>query len=448
MSRRCWIALSVLLAACGSDQSLEHDLDPILLSRAPVQPGGPNLGGLLAKVMTQDGLAPLLVDSAFPYSSLSRGTCPSSPGWTYTGRMEIHDGLSATAPLRADFSNVGLLDICPGPSGDAATQAYGVLGGPLLSNFAVDFSFPRDGANPQPASMTLWPAFPGSDDQLAINGQVALRFEGRGSFTVAQGDGEASLTLPGARVVLAACTGPPAFAATDPAQTCLHGETEVRASGTNLLLAVGTGVGPTILSQTAWEKVAAALGLPADAGTDGELFTAFTTDQKERKARFVSLPRMALFQSTTDSNWLGPCAELARARRIEWTLANQDAGACFQPCDVSGDTPQATRPYLELGGTLTAAVVPDTSAIILSLNGDTPAKPHIDGIVGAATLLGTRMRIDYTATPQGRVIANCLDNEPRDQCFAAPACPGLGQGKTHVCFGHEWTRTAPACKQP
>jgi hypothetical protein len=448
---RRWLALSLLFASCGSEQSLEHDLDAIYMGRAPVQPGGPRLGGLLALVGTQAGLRPLLVDTAFPYSSVARGDCPSNPGWTYTGRMDVHDGsnqVDPAAPLRADFSSVGLFDICPGVTGDSATQPYGVLGGPLLANFAVDFRFPRSEGDP--ASMTLWPGFPGSDDQLAKNGQVALRFDPRGNLSVAQGNGEASLSLPNSRVVLAACAAPRLATTTDPAETCLRGETALRASGENLMLAIGTGEGPLILAQSAWERLAPDLGLAVDAGTPGQLYTAFFPPAADLtpNARFVSLPRLALFQGTTDSSWMGPCPELARARRIEWVLANQGNGACFQPCDVTGDQPQATRPYLELAGPLLAAIVPDTSDLLRSLNADVSAKPHVDGIVGAATLAGTRLRIDYQATPQGRAIANCLDGETRDTCFAAPGCPGLGQNQTHVCFGSEWTRSAPVCHSP
>ncbi len=451
MAMRRWVLLSVLFVCCGPEQSLEHDLDAIKLDRAPVQAGGEKLGGLLALVETGAGLRPLLVDTAFPYSSLARGDCPTTPGWTYTGRMAVHDGSKQTdtaAPLRADFSNVGLFDICPGPVGDGTIQPFGVLGGPLLANFAVDFRFPRSTSDP--ASMTLWPGFPGSDDQLAQNGQVALRFTPRGSFAIARGDGEASLALPNSRVVLAACAGPRMASTTDPQESCLRGEADVRTTGENMLLAIGTGEGPMVLGQSAWERLAAKLGIAADAGDPGELFTPFfsPTPENPATARFVSLPRLALFQGTTDSSWMGPCSELARARRIEWVLANQPNGSCFQPCDVRGEQPHATRPYLELGGPLVAAVVPDTSDIIRSLNADVAGKPHIDGIVGAATLAGTRLRIDYQATPQGRAIANCLDGETRDTCFAAPSCPGLGQGQEHTCFGERWTRVAPSCKQP
>ena len=448
---RRWILISILVGACGSKQALEYDLEPIALARAPVQPGGAKVGGLFAMVTTPAGIGPLLVDTAFPYNSLAQTGCPSSspPGWTYSGTMDVRDGQNPAA-LRANFTNVGLFDICPGASGDASVQPFGVMGGPLFLSFAVEFNLPRGEADPtNPASMpsmTLWPAYPGSDDQLAENGRVVMHYDLRGGFSIAQGSGEASLSLPNSRVALAACAGPRTFATTQPAEACLKGEAGIRASGEDLMLAIGTGEGPTILSQSAWERLASTLGLAASAGVAGDLYTPFSGTPTP--ALFVSLPKLALFQSIVDSSWLGPCAELARARRIEWVLANQEGGSCFQPCDVNGSDPLTTHPYLELGGPLLTAVVPETSDIILSLNADVPAKPRIDGIVGAATLAGTRLRIDYQAKPQGRVIASCLASETRDTCFAAPSCPGLPQGKDHACFGHPWHRVAPVCTQP
>jgi hypothetical protein len=62
--------------------------------------------------------------------------------------------------------------------------------------------------------------------------------------------------------------------------------------------------------------------------------------------------------------------------------------------------------------------------IILSLNADVPAKPEVDGIIGAATMACTRLRIDHPADPRGRVIASCLPGATLDTCFAAPGCPG------------------------
>jgi len=443
---RRWLIIPLLFAACGSNQSLEHDLDPILLSRAPVQPGGAKLGGLWALVGTQSGLRPLLVDTAFPLDSLARGECPSSgpPGWTYTGTMELHDSVTPTAPLRAAFGNVGLFDICPGASGDPSVQPVGVMGGPLLTNFSVGFAFPA--SEIENASMTLWPSYPGTDDQLGQDGQVVLHFDARGNIPVAQGNGEASLTLPSSRVVLAACAGARQFSTSEPVEACAQGEAALRASGEDVMLAIGTGEGPLILSQTAWSRLAGKLGIDANAGTQGPLHTPF--EAVPVPALFATIPRLAIFQGTTDNSWLGPCTELARARRIEAVLANQDAGACFQPCDANEGQAASTRPYIDLGGALAVAVVSETSDLILSLNADVATKPRVDGIIGAATLAGVRLRIDYTAQPQARAIASCLQPGLRDTCFAAPSCPGLSeQGEQHTCFGQQPRGYAPVCTQ-
>jgi hypothetical protein len=76
-------------------------------------------------------------------------------------------------------------NLCSGSTGDAATQPAGVVGGSLLANFVVGLVLPRDAATP--ASMTLWPGFPDTDDQLALNGLAAPRFDLRGNASAARG---------------------------------------------------------------------------------------------------------------------------------------------------------------------------------------------------------------------------------------------------------------------
>jgi hypothetical protein len=434
----------LLLASCGSNASYEYDLDPILLARAPIEPGGEAIGGLLAEVATATGIEPLLVDSAYPINSLARNGCANGGenGWTYTGDVDLY-GWNSESPLRASFHHVGLFDLCSGPTGDLSTQPWGVMGGPLLSNFVVGLTLPR---NPslQSASMALWPGLPGTDDQLAQEGWVSLRFELRGSVPVAKGNGEASLTLPNSRIVLATCAAPRSFSPTGPQETCAQGEVALKANGVELLLAIGTGEGPLILSQSAWERIAAQTNQDSKAGTDGELYTPFA--KTATMARFHTLPRLAIFEGTADSQWLGPCAELARARRIEWVLANQDAGACFQPCDANGDKAITTRPYLELGGDLRLAVISETSEILRSLNGDAPPNPQVDGIIGAGTLAGTRLKFDYIAKPEGRVVAACEKTTSRDTCWVAPSCPALSaKDQKHICFGQQERTWAPVC---
>jgi hypothetical protein len=431
----------LLFASCGEDQSFHYDLEAIQLARAPIAPGGAATGGLLANVMTSAGIQPLLVDSAYPINSFAPAGCAGggTPGWTYTGNLDLRDGWNPTAPVRASFYNVGLFDLCSGPTGDAATQPTGVMGGPLLANFSVGFVFPRSAG--LAATMTLWSAFPGSDAQLAEDGFVPMHFNLRGGASAGQGSGEASLSLPNARVVMTACAAPRGFATTEPVETCARGDVALKASGQDLMLAVGTGEGPLILSQSAWGRIAAQLGMASDAGTAGDLYTPFSATPTP--ARFLTVPRLAIFQGVADSGWNGPCVELARARRIEWVLANQAVGACFQPCDANGGKAVATRSYLELGGPLDLAVISETSDVIRSINSDAPPNPQIDGIIGAGTLAGTQFRLDYTSQPQGRVIAACEEGSARDQCWPASSC--WATGSPHHCFGQKPPTWPPVC---
>jgi hypothetical protein len=292
--------------------------------------------------------------------------------------------------------------------------------------------------------MTLWPSLPGSDDRLEQGGQVALHFTERGGATAGKTGGEASLRLPDARIVLAACAAPRAFSGSEPQETCARGEATQRSSGRDVLLALGTGAGPLILSEAAWQRIAEALGVAADAGTAGELYTPFAASATP--ARYVDIPRLAVLQGTTDSSWQGACTELARARRIEWVLANQDSGTCFQPCDADSGHSVTTRSYLELGGPLRAAVVSVGSEVIRSLNADVPPRPQVDGIIGAGTLAGTHLHLDYPSTPSPRVVASCANDRPREACFAAPGCPALtDKGKEVRCFGLAGRKWAPVC---
>jgi len=90
------------------------------------------------------------------------------------------------------------------------------------------------------------------------------------------------------------------------------------------------------------------------------------------------------------------------------------------------------------------AVIDETSEIIRSLNVGVPPHPQVDGIIGAGTLLGTRLQLDYPATPQGRVIATCDATTTRDACWVAPSCVA-SHGQIRACFGQTASVTAAAC---
>jgi len=222
--------------------------------------------------------------------------------------------------------------------GDANTQVAGILGGDILLNFSVAFALPRDPSDPnQPPTMTIYSNLPASDPDLAANGYAVMRVVLRGSSVAATASGNGLPGLPSSRVVLRVCANPPHSLLTGSEQTCKTGEVEVQASGTNLLLALSTGHGPLVLSASAWQRP----GRPGAGATGsrgaGTLLALWSRIRFLRTGR--SWSRLAVVDGDSGDAWPGACAELARGRRIEWTLANQNNGGCFQPCDVSGGWP-------------------------------------------------------------------------------------------------------------
>jgi hypothetical protein len=432
-----FFSLLVTAAACSDGPTFEYDSQPIELQRAPTAPGGPSLGAALAKVRVGADTPLMLVDTGAMLSSLRRGTCPvvaSEPG-TYTGDIELLAAGDPRAPLRASFRGVTLFDMCPGAVGDANTQAVGVLGGDILRHFSLAFT--------QPAAMRIYSHLPASDSDLAANGYSVIKFSLRGGTAVTTASQSARPALPASRVVLQACGDPSAFAPDGPEQTCKTGEVDLRASGKSLLLALSTGHGPLVLSASAWQRLGGQVPAPLGEG-EPPLYSPLSTDPIP--AHWVTVSRLALVDGDSGDVWPGACAELARARRIEWTLAHQGQGGCFQACDVSNGAALRAAAYLELGSDLPAAVVSDTSAIVSNLNQDFPSGAQVDGLIGMQALAGVHFEIDYASQSQGRLVTGCEPGADRQSCWTAPRCLEPSKAdKNHPCFGIQPQGLAPVC---
>jgi hypothetical protein len=293
--------------------------------------------------------------------------------------------------------------------------------------------------------MTLFSDLPASDSDLAADDYATINFNLRGSTAAATVSGNGLPSIPSSRVVLRVCGNPPAFDPNGPAQTCNTGEVEVQAAGTNLLLALSTGHGPLVLSASAWQRLGGQVPTPLGAG-EPLLYSPLV--EEPIPAHWATLSRLALVDGDSGDAWPGACAELARGRRIEWALVNQNSGGCFQPCDVSGGVAYPAAAYLEIGSDLPAAIISDGSDLINNLNEDFPSGAQVDGVIGAETLAGTSFEIDYISQPQGRLVATCDPGVDRQSCWASPTCAGLsGSGQTHMCFGLPRLGLAPNCPQ-
>ena len=442
------LCFSFALVGCSDEPVFEYDSRPIELQRAPTAPGGQAQGATLARVKVGSDTPLLLVDTGSLLSSLRRGVCPSATAEpaSYEGDIQLLGAGDTSTPVRAWFRGVTLFDLCAGAVGDADTQVAGVLGGDILHNFSLSFTLPRDPDQPSSmASMTLYSNLPATDSDLAANGYAVVKFSLRGANATATASGSGQPGASSSRVVMRACGNPPVFVADGPEQTCKTGEVEVQAAGSNLLLALSTGHGPLVLSASAWRRLGGQVPSPLGAG-EAALYSPLAANPIP--AHWATVSRLALVNGDSGDAWPGACAELARARRIEWTLANQDNGTCFQPCDVSSGVALPAAAYLEIGSDLPAAIVSDTSDLISNLNEDFPSGAQVDGVIGTEALAGIRIEIDNVSQPQGRLVAACEPGADRQTCWAAPTCLGLsGSDQTHTCFGLSSRGLAPACPQ-
>jgi hypothetical protein len=480
-----------------ADQCCTIDSLPIHVSRAPLG-DGVGRGGLLAFARAPGGGTPfkMVVDTGSPLTILAEPGATGTPVLQQRG-FDLLDAAEGSMPVRARFRDLGIFTLPLGPVGDAATLPSGVIGGDLLHAFSVEIRFrapcPGDviplptvvdfdgglaaaqgggdagvdagadgavdaGAAPLPplgdcSSVTFWPHQGASLGFLEDAGYAVLRFApfGGGETTATTTPGflglQAPVTLPATRVVFRTCAAPPAFSPdVTPATCCTRGAEISPLNGVDLSLLFSSGVGPLVLSQSAWTRVAAQLAMQnvtPPPMTSAPLLAA--TWPTPIAAMWTTLPRFALVDgfeppSTGDE---GPCVDLSRARRLEWVSRQQyehpDTAACVQPCDTDpSETGEAlnSAAYVELGGDVPVAVVDDAEPYLQALRFDIrPEGPDIDGVLGAAAMGASRVEVDYLSD-QPRAIFSCEPGATRDACFAGARCPRLpDHNHEHLCFG-------------
>jgi hypothetical protein len=359
-------------------------------------------------------------------------------------------GGTVAAPVRARFRDIEALPVDIDPEGPDV-----VLGGELLRNYSVQFDF----AAP---SITFWSRQSASDGFLGTVGFAVLRFNlAGGAELIAQSRPDfLGLTGPvethATRVVLRACSAwQPFDPDTEPQEhllCCKKGDegSSALAAGADLALLVATGVGPLVLSQSAWDRVTSNRDSVPVATRTAPLPVASLSGPI--MASWFSLPRLALVnQELDDSSNPGACVELGRARRLEWVEHHQADAACAQPCDTDprdSTRAQNSAAYIELGDDIPVAVVPDGTPLLQGLRAEIrPEGPEIDGLIGAGTLASTTLEIDYRSQP-ARALLACVAGAPQGFCWTRPRCARLSNpGDTRACFGQP-ARALPAVCAP
>ena len=503
------VAVLMVAGGCQGD-CCTVDSFPIPLGRAPS--GAPPLaptfdagavdagadarplpdGGALWAVTGLPGGAPdlkMIVDTASPITMLA-GSSTGSLQTAIAGFDVYAAGVPATQkqplpPLRATFRNWDVLRLPLSSVGDGALVPDGILGADVLRGYSVELRLagPCPGGLPGAcASMTLWHQLAPDQSFLEDAGFAVLSFTpyGGGEITV-QGAPDflglrGPVTVPATRIVLRACAVPAAFSpkpdplAAPPPACCTAADARAQATGVDLSLLVDTGIGPLVLSASAWTRVVAnaaaqtpALLLPAlpdPAVPSVTPLRVATWPAPIDVLLWALVPRYALVNLEAGSNNdPGPCVELGRSRRTErvaYATVYADADMlppelhfCGARCDLDPNQPgeaQNSAAYLEIGGNIPVAVIADDDPFLQALRFDVlPEGPELDGLVGAAALGAARVELDYLSSP-GRAVFSCEARVPRASCWAAARCPQLPDANTqHDCFGLKFHGLPKSC---
>lgn len=455
------VAAAFFVPAC-SEPCCTVDSFPIGLVplESPVNGGG----GLVARARDQNGAEwfNMSIDTGASLTFFRRRADRNEGSQMVLRNFDILDAQppGADPVVRGMFRGIEVLplDLDPYPQ-----RREAVLGGSFLQNFVIELDFAKP-------AMTFWSRQGATDGFLTTAGFAIIHFElfGGAELTARSRPDFLGLTgpvqVPATRIVLRGCGAPAAFDpdAAEPELCCQRGDEMSRATGADLALMVATGVGPLVLTQSAWNRVATAQSTPLPEPVPGADLQLPTLAAPLGGVSWSTLPRLALVdQEIDDANDPGACVELGRARRLEWVEHHQpdaDAkcgtsctGACPQLCDTdvrAAGKAQNAAAYIEFGDGIPVAIVPDGTPLFQGLRAEIrPEGPELDGMIGAGVLARSRLELDYRSDAK-RALFSCARDAARTACWTSPRCQRLSNSTDRrSCFGRP-TRSLPAMCLP
>ncbi len=396
-----------------------------------------------------------LIATEYPITTLDATTYGAVTGKMPDSAMSIHSldlavvdasSIASTAPVvgRAEFSGFDLAVTPLGPLGiQTASKHYdGILGGDLLRRYALRLSYQPDEDCRLPWSNGLFPTLTffqevtDENKELAADGFAVIFFDlaGGGKFLLSGNSHDFGAT----RVAVGACIQPAAFDPTEiPPDTVTDQDaldSQIPVTGTDAFLLIATGTIPLVLGKGFFDRLTSR---PSGDATnayplqDGLLYQ----PEGPLQAQVTSISRIALVGDTSDG--LGPCAELARRRRIEWIRQNKTkeewvsgtwhistAGPAMAEFDGQRTDARATA-------SLDVYVIPDESALLQGIRFELGNKlPEVDGLVGHEFLRHFDIILDY---PKERLILRCSsyqaaqDGACSQRAETGPCCDDQGR---------------------
>ncbi|MEO8700815.1 MAG: hypothetical protein ABI867_12270 [Kofleriaceae bacterium] len=235
------------------------------------------------------------------------------------------------------------------------------------------------------------------DRAAACDAVFPSPYRGGGTLVVAGTE----LGFTGRRVTMQTCLGPDPDPALPQSQR-----------GADALMLISTGIGTSLIGQTAYERYVVAHPLTAipfeDLATTGEVFLP-SGPVAGRVAMIAGLALVARSSTTPRA----PCRHVYGHHLL---LADdcKDGDDC--PCE-NGDAFCPIPAVLELPNMIEMLVIPDDNPTLQALRTELrPDQPEVDGIIGTNALRTSELDIDY---PNARVLARCTTPE----CVARPAMP-------------------------
>jgi len=367
-----------------------------------------------------DTLRPAVLDVLSPVTLIDHGTS-AQPTIQYPDI--ILDGTRGpNGPLdlpRAQISSHQLLTLhpCSGPGCFVGPEALprdiaGVVGMDAFSSDALRLDLGHE-------QIFVLPDIAGDEVErsYACDAVLPLAFRGGGTLLV----GGTEVGFSNWRVVMPAC------GAFDPDNPDPNAFQSTR--GADLLFVASTGIGPSILAESAYERYR--LSDPTVPAYDPTLTATYYLTSGPITGFPTYLSKLAIVGNSSAAP-RSPCHQVY----ANHLLARQDCASDDDPdkCPCIGATFCPAPAIVELtpATNLPILVVSDSDPTLQALRAELrPNQPEVDGILGTSVFEGVELDIDY---PHQRLLARCLDGT---QCAVRPEINGDAGERTQVqgCLG-------------